>query len=302
MTRILTFATFIRVSLPLSIAFIATCGTDRAVASGATQIPSSVEVTIAEGIKRVVQFVSDPTGTLIDRTRTVVSQLPTFRDAARSGDGSAAFALYESLETCRAAPRTHVAFDSAVALLRTERKISLPNIVKPVVLAPSESAENIEQIFLVEPFRMCAGVSDADLMESRYWLNEGVRLGNDSAALHSLEFANSDQERLDLWNIAWRSGHCAALAGIADVLWKRSRTDAIQPDDLANAYAHQLLFVRLQEQARLTALGRIRGRTLAAAKEQLLLFERDLTTDEVFRSRQQAVTILATNGSRCYPM
>jgi hypothetical protein len=133
------------------------------------------------------------------------------------------------------------------------------------------------------------------------WLAKGVDLADEVAASYAAEQASTDDDRLRLFGMMWRAGNAAGLAGIADVLATRARSASGNRNDFLNAYAHQLLYVRLSESARLTPLGPLSARLLRESSERLASLQRQLLPEQIALGAKRAAEVLQSNGAKCLP-
>jgi hypothetical protein len=127
-------------------------------------------------------------------------------------------------------------------------------------------------------------------------------LGDEVAAGYLVEKSTALDERLRLYSIVWKAGDAAGLAGIADTLPERAQPPSGTTQDMVEAYAHQLLFARLLESARVTPLGPLRARLLREEQDRLRNMERLLLVNQVATGADRAAEILASNGSKCFPL
>jgi hypothetical protein len=256
---------------------------------------------IAPGVAVSVQIVAPSARIDLDDS-PLVPQLEELRSEFALGDARAATAIYEGIERCRTVHRDEISLDNAIRLARTERQLLLSDSSQPTPLATSVDIEMIIRDFLIRPFEFCLGTNDALVAQSRDWLAKAFERGDKFAAEHLINYAHSASEQLSIWRVIWSYANPSALPHIADILLARSRGAASEPDDVVNAYAHQLLFVRLQQNARLTEAGPVRSRLLKRSLESLTAIERTLGEADIKRGAVIASQILAGNGGRSYPL
>ncbi|MEZ5499834.1 MAG: hypothetical protein R3E77_10450 [Steroidobacteraceae bacterium] len=263
----------------------------------------SVQVVLAPGVSQRVELIYPELEPDFSSRLPIADHYGALAEAAHAGDGPAATYLYESMRDCRRAHRTRAALDQAIELMRKRGMLQTADMPTPLTVVGDEPVETLIDRQLLKPFESCFGLNNEQLASAEDWLRRGVELNEPKAAALSYKSAQSNEELINLYWIRLRWGDCYTHSGLSSVFFERWRSAAAaEPSDLLNAYAHQLLFVRLLESARVMELGRIRQRFLNEGQAQLLLLENKLTSDELSAGAQRAAGLLAKQGSRCLPM
>jgi hypothetical protein len=269
-----------------------------ALAAGASR---TVFVEIAEGLVYEVRLQPFP-ARAASAGKRFLEDLPSLKRLADLGDGTAVTRIYEGLLVCRRAHKSRLRLDYAVALFRAERKLLTAEMSTPIVVVSDMASDEIVAAELTGPFDFCSGVDDRQIKAAPEWLGRAVELRDEVAVSYALEHATDNEERMRLLVLLWQLGDATALGGLADLFFERAQSADGAPGDLTSAYAHQLLYVRLSETARLVELGPIRARLLGEARERLIRLERLLSPGQVATGKISAATLLASNGSKCFPL
>ncbi|MCS6948473.1 MAG: hypothetical protein NZM12_12745, partial [Steroidobacteraceae bacterium] len=204
---------------------------------------------------------------------------------------------FEALDLCRTAHRDRQSLRAAIALLRAESKLQLGGGESPFPVAVADR-ETLAQTALIAPFEFCAGTAEATIAARERWLRRAVELGDERAFSRTLESTSDKVRQLQLLQLLWTAGEGLALFGISQLLHERAQSEHAQADDSVSAYAHLLLYTKLQEFARVNELGPIRRRILRQAQLTLDDWGRTLTGSQRARRRHRGAVARVQPRSR----
>lgn len=165
-----------------------------------------------------------PAGRLLD-------EYETLRNAAESGDGSAAEALYRGLNNCRMAYADEDALDAAIGVLRKERVVKLADGSPATAIESDEDVDVVAESALRDPFDFCKGITTEQKGEAEKWLNVAANQGNLRAMRIRAALLGNTEEAVRAWETAWGTGDRLALEflgkihsrGISDARAGRAR-------------------------------------------------------------------------------
>lgn len=208
-----------------------------------------------------------PDGTLIqvvfrernpprDFSRVLADQYDNLKQAALSGDASAAMLLHKGLGYCDSHRLdSKQALEDALSDLEQHRTMEFHRRDGSISSVSIDDYDNDAELDLVKNFEFCSGTTTEQRSESQRWLKQAADNGDPAAAQQFVitELHNTEEGRRYLQSAfeqGWYNAGGLLASYYSESFSKRSRLPEAEKNDAENpvlAYAYQLLVMRLLE-------------------------------------------------------
>jgi hypothetical protein len=242
---------------------------------GAAAAPPPLAVSFPDGEVIEVRARQAPKPWRVDTSSATLAELyPTIRAQAAT-NGAAALLLSTLLDRCASAPADPASLESELARLRAR---------------PEAGAARNREERLMQSYRFCLGITDAQEAESFAWFQKAAALGDPIAVARLASTGGTTGGALLLHETAWRAGNLESAMHLGR-LHELGRPDERAPD-LARSLAYYYLFATI----RASGLGSTEGKTPEWMESRLSAAGPEIRDASIALAKQ----LLRDNPNCCY--